>query len=778
MTFFEKNKNLILVIFIILIINVVFDLSYARNSYLFGGDFALAGPPSPSSILDNLYVWNYPYYSGLVDNTGSITGLLYSAIPIIVFYISGLKYSILFYRLLLTSSIGSIGMFLLIYSLAGSRNKTTYFSAGIASLLFTLQFAGFTIPVSPVIFFPLVFLGIYLFIKFSYKVHHINLFYFSFLVLAAAFEIFSLGYNDFVWGSILLLPVFIVLTIYNKKLSSYILLALIFSLLINFSYLFSTYQTISLNTPQLNGLIKTSQSAPQYYYYPIVKGILAALYPLSNIYRVYQLMPLLVVVIVSILSVLIYTKNKNHDKVAKYLVIGIFLSYLMFLSLATLTHSPGGPVFSWLYKHISFFVAFRYVTNFSSAINLLTIILFGIGSFEILNYFSTRANKFYCLTLLVLLIIVIYWIYLFAVIPINQNVSPTPTLKSLKFVQTIPNYTINIANYINKNVGYYSVATLPSDQYWHLSKWYDAVNIYTSLINAPVYSGGATENGEFFYPDTQYIYSQITEQMQNSNESINMSKLFSIFGIKYIIIEGNSSNTAFDEYHYPLPFNFRSIYNHINSSNGLVYVSKYANSSIYMNTHALKLIYPSQILCVNYTNATQIINFMMSNTNINKYSIYSSNVLSDILDYGKVQIYNVSEASFITKSCNATTKRTNLPVINFSVKSPTLINAVISNATTPYYLVFRETYDPHWAAFYSNGTQINSRNHIAVNGFANAWYMNKTGNYTINIYYTLQTYAWIAWVVSFAAFGITVYIGYLGFKKSKLYDKYKHKKEI
>ena len=107
------------------------------------------------------------------------------------------------------------------------------------------------------------------------------------------------------------------------------------------------------------------------------------------------------------------------------------------------------------------------------------------------------------------------------------------------------------------------------------------------------------------------------------------------------------------------------------------------------------------------------------------------------------------------------------PYISYKEISPTLIKAKIHNTTTPYYLVFRETYDPHWAAFYSNGTEVNPRDHIAVNGFANAWYMNKTGNYTITLYYTLQTDAWIAWGVSFAALFVTIGIGIYGWEETR-----------
>ena len=107
------------------------------------------------------------------------------------------------------------------------------------------------------------------------------------------------------------------------------------------------------------------------------------------------------------------------------------------------------------------------------------------------------------------------------------------------------------------------------------------------------------------------------------------------------------------------------------------------------------------------------------------------------------------------------------PNVTFDYNTPTHAFVYVRNATTPYYLVFRETYDPYWHAYYSNGTAVPSRDHIAVNGFANAWYIDKPGNYTISLYYTLQTEAWIAWIISFAGLGITLYIGYLGWKEMK-----------
>ena len=110
------------------------------------------------------------------------------------------------------------------------------------------------------------------------------------------------------------------------------------------------------------------------------------------------------------------------------------------------------------------------------------------------------------------------------------------------------------------------------------------------------------------------------------------------------------------------------------------------------------------------------------------------------------------------------------PNIRFVQDTPTKVTVHVTNTSTPYYLVFRETYDPNWTAYYSNGTSVPKFDHIMVNGFANAWYMDKTGNYTITLYYNLQTDVWAAWFVSFAALVATVGIGiywWRGTKKAK-----------
>ena len=170
---------------------------------------------------------------------------------------------------------------------------------------------------------------------------------------------------------------------------------------------------------------------------------------------------------------------------------------------------------------------------------------------------------------------------------------------------------------------------------------------------------------------------------------------------------------------------------------------------MYENINYVPLVYSSNI--DNIGNSTITNEFRV----LGNYSFDIKN--NSVFTNSIVSFYNDSNTINATPIANFSK-----PNISFVENTPTKVTVHVSNAITPYYLVFRETYDPHWAAFYSNGTEVNPRDHIAVNGFANAWYMNKTGNYTITLYYTMQTDAWIAWGVSFVALFVTIGIGVYG----------------
>jgi hypothetical protein len=83
--------------------------------------------------------------------------------------------------------------------------------------------------------------------------------------------------------------------------------------------------------------------------------------------------------------------------------------------------------------------------------------------------------------------------------------------------------------------------------------------------------------------------------------------------------------------------------------------------------------------------------------------------------------------------------------LDFDIIDPTYI-VVHVNTDRPFTLVFSESYDPWWKAFIG---EFEVNNHFIINGFANAWYINKTGNFTITLKYHLQESYRLGLTVSF-----------------------------
>jgi hypothetical protein len=67
------------------------------------------------------------------------------------------------------------------------------------------------------------------------------------------------------------------------------------------------------------------------------------------------------------------------------------------------------------------------------------------------------------------------------------------------------------------------------------------------------------------------------------------------------------------------------------------------------------------------------------------------------------------------------------------------------NSSQPFYLIFSDSYDNGWIATV-NGQQIPNQYHFVANGYANGWYLNKTGTYTVTLEFTPQNlfYAGVA----------------------------------
>ncbi len=98
--------------------------------------------------------------------------------------------------------------------------------------------------------------------------------------------------------------------------------------------------------------------------------------------------------------------------------------------------------------------------------------------------------------------------------------------------------------------------------------------------------------------------------------------------------------------------------------------------------------------------------------------------------------------------------------------------AHVENSDEPFILIFSESYHPLWRAYIDN-EEISS---IPVYSLVNGFYINKTGNFDVTIYFTGQTYADIGLQISMITIIIVVAIIIIPFKKLEPFWNYLKRK--
>ena len=750
----KVNKALLLCLISISFIVLIEVLLYSGfGGYSFRGNSGLYDF-SPRFFYYNFFIYSQMNYTGLQNILNPLFADIVGLIGVLSQYLGGLAIGAMVY-LWVMLTIGATGMFFLINEFNNGHTTSFLIFDVVASSLFIIGVYPIVTGITLAgVFLPYFILFFYRFTN-SLEINKFNLKWFFLSLITFEITIAVGGTYYFVQNFIFFIVTISLLTLILKNrvlFLKYSLIILILALLINASSVISTELFITnvqggfMSQVSITELLNSNsgifKSLFAFEHYPITipNAGIPVLILLSSLF-------VLSVIIYLLLKIIPVKLSTLRDK----FICILFFDYLFFMFFSLAARMPFGQIFTFLLNHLSFLLVFRSPYTSIFYINSLIIyLLFGVGISEIL--IASKKHKFkryiFVAAVIVFLITYLYIIYYYP-----SYLSPNKL--EVKVFHNISKSTFQISNFINNNPGTFSVATLPVLFGWEVTRSYYSTNIYTTLIEHPTFVGGIrgkTAFNDFYFPISAKEYISIGAAVDlKYTKNVSLSNAFGVLGIRYIIIMGNEVyNTSLcdcGEYN----FSFKNIYSNLNNS-GILFVKKFGNSSIYENSKTVPLTYASDVENIGNASTSIIFNVIENDSfNIQNDSVYSAYING---------FYNDSNTINATPIANFVK-----PNITFVENTPTKVTVHVSNAITPYYLVFRETYDPHWAAFYSNGTEVNPRDHIAVNGFANAWYMNKTGNYTVTLYYTLQTDAWIAWGVSFAALFVTVGIGVYGWKK-------------
>ncbi len=751
---------------LLLVVLVVIFALYFNFSFSFGKDQAIPVYQFQSTIDSGLYAWQQMEYTGMAGILSGLPVFALSLFNLALYSLFGIKIAFIldatFYW------IGALGLYLLLNELfAWRKSKALKAIFFMISILFIMNF-GFTrasLTLEPgMIFLPYLLL-------FAYRTARACNLVGSGVPTASRYSDASLlslslaAVIMFNLGSIIQTTIF------------FALMALAFLLLSGGAkiaklkcYLFSLVLAIAMSTPAIASsyLLLYRSGQASYIFGQASQNILAqnSLGIFQSIFgfisdMVSNIVSLAVGSLFIIVSAagtyLLFTNKNQRNNGLKPVFVGLWSSYIVLIFLGSAFNGPFGALFSLMLKAFNQLSVLRYPsTNLHYLFVFMIFTLFGISLALLHNHiYDTKKKHLRYLFSAFCLVIFVSYIFQFLYVPYVNSSSQTGP-NSLFNVQHIPAYVLNISNYINSQPGNFSVAVLPMAASWQSTTWYVGVNVYASLLEHPTYTGAWTVYNEVFFPVSAYEYWAAGQELSTSNTtSIDFSRILGTFGIKYIIVQGDAVN-------YPYlgvccktaQFTFNTIYRNINNSSGMVLVRRFNNSSVYENLNAVPLVYASNLQNIGNAQYQSIMSVIGSKGfDIRNISVYSEQSIGLFNSTRKIVARNITGFAE--------------PSMSFKIDTPTKTTVNIRNATAPFYLVFRETYDPGWEAFYANGTRIDSAYHIQVNGFANAWYVNKTGSYSITIYYTPQTTGWGSMLISIAAFAAAAWIVYLGFGKHR-----------
>ena len=108
------------------------------------------------------------------------------------------------------------------------------------------------------------------------------------------------------------------------------------------------------------------------------------------------------------------------------------------------------------------------------------------------------------------------------------------------------------------------------------------------------------------------------------------------------------------------------------------------------------------------------------------------------------------------------------PNVSYEKINPAKYEAHVENNNEPFLLIFSESYHPRWKA-YIDGEEISP---IPMYSLVNGYYINKTGDFDVTIYFTGQSYADLGIRISVVTLIIVVPVMIIPSKKLKQWGKY------
>jgi hypothetical protein len=232
-------------------------------------------------------------------------------------------------------------------------------------------------------------------------------------------------------------------------------------------------------------------------------------------------------------------------------------------------------------------------------------------------------------------------------------------------------------------------------------------------------------------PGTARIYWGFVMFMHSLPRGSGIGKMLNLLNVKYLILSNDLADPITHD-----PISTSSIKDFLGNQTDIRLVKSFGELDIYENLdYEETQIYGSTnyVFISDTANTTQLSDYFHS---VSAGSVNTTNVVA--LSQGSLP------SSYFGKNFNLTTSEINdssilneNPQLKYVQINPSEYKVYV-NTSTPFVLVFSETYDSQWNLYVDAGQTI--PNHSVANFYANEWYIQRIGNYPLTLYFTPQNY--------------------------------------
>jgi len=385
-------------------------------------------------------------------------------------------------------------------------------------------------------------------------------------------------------------------------------------------------------------------------------------------------------------------------------------------------------IFKSTYKHLGFLIAIGYAFLIGVAVNdlnyiLRTIEIKRLNSHKRLLHALRKGGGVMFVALFIFLLFGVYaWPFW-----TGDIIYPGGRVITSARV-SIPDYYYDAANWLSQQEDCFRILSLPLSRLGHVAYLWDYGH------------QGTDPTLWLFFPKQKITSSQWADGLSETitsmiyaNSTDSPLKVIASMNVKYILFHRDANWKYISETPLWVQPSSPDLESKLSAQKGAHLEKTFRNLAFYINEYWK----PMHIYAV----SDSILVSGGSNDLIQAIESVN-NFTSDEFVFFASDHLTHEQQSFIAKLDRYNSK----PQIMFEKINPTKY-VVHVNASKPFFLVFSESYHEDWIA-QVEGQQIPNEHHYMANGFANSWYINKTGSFTVTLEFWPQKLFYIGVTIS------------------------------